>query len=91
MEGMPPPEDLMHRFRHHPPRSQRRVRDHEAVRQRLGEMAEWLHGLLPPGRENALVLTKVEEAMFWANAALARAPDPDAEAYATGAGLEQRG
>jgi hypothetical protein len=30
--------------------------------------------LLPPGREKALVLTNLEQAMFWANAAIARQP-----------------
>lgn len=39
---------------------------------------------VPPGREQALALTKLEEAMFWANAGIARAPAMQAEGQEDG-------
>jgi hypothetical protein len=38
-------------------------------------MAEHVDALVPDGREKSLALTKIEEAMFWANAGIARQPD----------------
>lgn len=68
------PEDLAHRFQYHPPTNPGAREAHEGVRARLAEVAEELGNLFPAGagREQALFLTKVEEAMFWANAAVAR-------------------
>lgn len=68
--------DLDLRFDYHPPLSQHRVEDHETVRQAAKRMAHELDLLLPEGREKSLALTKIEEAMLWGNAALARADDP---------------
>ena len=64
-------DDLEHRFTYHPPDDQRKMR-HETVRGALLETAERLNDILPPGREKSLAITKCEEAMFWANAAIAR-------------------
>lgn len=44
-----------------------------AVRAGCLALAEFLVAKVPAGREQALVLTKVEEAMFHANAGIARA------------------
>lgn len=44
----------------------------DAVRADFGRLAAKMVKVLPPGREQSLVLTKLEEAMFWANAAIAR-------------------
>lgn len=73
---------MRHRFGYHPPRSDRRVQQHRDVRDHLLGVGQHLVGLLPDGREKSLSITKIEEAMFWANAALARADDPDAEVSA---------
>lgn len=56
-------QDLEHRF------------EHEMVRADCLSLAETLNESLPDSREKALAITKIEEAMFWANAALARQPD----------------
>lgn len=45
---------------------------HGRVREVCGDAARNLGQLLPPGRDKALAITKLEEAMFWANAAVAR-------------------
>lgn len=62
---------LENRFNHHPP-DEVRVIHHEAARRTLKDAAATLMDLVPPGRELALAITKLEEAMFWANAGIAR-------------------
>lgn len=72
-----PVENLAHRFNYHPPKTDARRTAHEDVRATCLALAEELDGLLPDGREKSLAITKIEEAMFWANAALARQPDEE--------------
>ena len=72
--GTPVSEDLINRFSYHPPTKPGRAEAHETTRALLLGVAAELDALLPPGREHAVVLTKLEEAMFWSNAAIARQP-----------------
>lgn len=67
-------EEIAHRFAYHPPRNENAVKAHERVRKLLGDVAQELDTLLPEDRprEKALVQTHLEEAMMWANAAIAR-------------------
>lgn len=65
-------EDVVERFRYHPPVNNRVVKEHELVRTLFMELAEEMNHRLPKGREASLAITKLEEAMFWANAAIAR-------------------
>lgn len=67
----PPADDLEHRFAYHRPDADR-AQQHADVRTQIFDLADWLNDVLPAGREKALVITKLEEAMFWANAAIAR-------------------
>lgn len=63
--------DICNRFQYHKP-DEARAERHEVVRDSFGELAEFLNEILPEGREKSTVVTKLEEAMFWANAAIAR-------------------
>ena len=67
------PGDIEHRFAYHPPQTPEASDAHQWVRSELRILAEALDHRLPNGREKAVVMTKLEEVMFWANAAIARA------------------
>ena len=58
-------------FRYHKP-GEEIERKHERVREMYRAVAHEMNQLLPSGREARVVQTKLEEAMFWANAAIAR-------------------
>lgn len=64
--------ELAWRFEFHPPADQSVADLHQHVREMVGELAEHLNGVLPEGREKSVVFTKLEEAMMWANASVAR-------------------
>lgn len=76
------PNDLHHRFKFHPATTEARQKEHDLIRRRCGQMAADFNALLPEGREKALVMTKLEEVMFWSNAAIARSPEQAQEAQA---------
>lgn len=67
-------EEIAHRFAYHPPKNEATVKAHERVRKALGDLAQELDELLPADRprEKALTQTSLEDAMMWANAAIAR-------------------
>lgn len=58
-------------FNYHAPTPEK-VSKHERVRRVFKNTAAIMAEDLPPSREASLVQTKLEEAMFWANAAIAR-------------------
>lgn len=66
------PADIAHRFAFHAASTQEKRDDHGRARQVIYRAAEALNELVPDGREKAVALTKLEEAMFWANAGIAR-------------------
>lgn len=63
--------DIENRFAYHKP-DEEAVKLHQSVRDQVKTLAHYWSGNLPAGREQALAITKLEEAMFWANAAIAR-------------------
>jgi hypothetical protein len=59
------------KFNHHAP-DEDAITCHEAVRAAMRAASVRVLEVTEPGREQSLALTKLEEAMFWANAAVAR-------------------
>ena len=64
--------DIENRFSYHAPSSDEVRNTHEIIRNRLRVLAHSLNGALPECREKSLAITHLEEAMMWANAAVAR-------------------
>lgn len=66
--------DIAHRFSFHPADTPELRSLHEQVRGACRALAVELDALLLDGREKSLAITNLESTMFWANAAVARAP-----------------
>ena len=66
-------DDISNRFAFHPATTEEKKAEHGSVRALCWDVAEEFDRKLPAGREKSLAITKLEEAMFWANAAIARA------------------
>lgn len=66
------PDDITHRFAFHPANTEEKRNAHGSVRHACLDLADFINAKLPEGREKSLAVTKLEEVMFWANAALAR-------------------
>ena len=65
--------DLVNRFSYHPPKSSQGHQERYAsIRSRALGLAVFIRVVTPPTREQSLALTKLEEAVMWANAAIAR-------------------
>ena len=68
----PPTEaDIQNRAEHHPPTPEI-GRQHEKGREHVHRVMDFCRRGLPPSREQAIAMTKLEEAMMWANAGIAR-------------------
>lgn len=64
-------DDLERRFTYHPPKpGQPEI--YESIRAEAHRFARLIDESVPDGREKALALTKLEEAVMWANAGVAR-------------------
>lgn len=61
-----------HRFDFHPATTAEKQGAHGSVRDACRRAAHSVNILCPEGREKALAITKLEEAMMWGNAAIAR-------------------
>lgn len=71
-------KDLERRFKYHPATGLR-PGYYGAVRAATLVLAELFNALCPESREKHLAITKLEEAMFWANASIARSSNDDEE------------
>lgn len=78
MHKRPVFKDLTNRFTYHAPRGDQADR-YRLIRSSALEFSETLVGLAPESRELDLAVQKVEEAVFWANAAIARSGDAASE------------
>lgn len=66
-------EELRKRFSYHRPTQAQADIVFPRVRTSGQQLARLITELVPEGREQSLALTKVEEAVMWANAGIARA------------------
>lgn len=64
-------KDIEKRFTYHAPKDDQAER-YAQIRAMIHGMAIMITELTPPCREQSLAFTHLEEAVFWANAAIAR-------------------
>jgi hypothetical protein len=64
--------EIVKRFSYHPPREPGVANLIGSVRLSVRSLAEFLNDALPESREKSLAFTALEEALMWANAAIAR-------------------
>ena len=58
-------------FTYHAPKDGQPER-YETIRINAKQLAELIYNMVPESREKSLAITKLEEAVMWANAAIAR-------------------
>jgi len=66
-----PNQDIENRFTYHAPKEGQPQKYNE-IRELAKAFAELIDSLCPNSREKALAMTKLEESVMWANAAIAR-------------------
>jgi hypothetical protein len=64
-------EQILHNFKYHAPKDGQPEK-YEEIRDTAREFALTINKLCPNSREKSLAMTKLEEAVMWANAAIAR-------------------
>lgn len=62
---------IENRFTYHAPKEGQPAK-YEAIRNKAKELAYLIDELTPTSREQSLSMTKLDEVVFWANAAIAR-------------------
>ena len=68
---MPNIPDIEKRFTYHAPKGDQPIK-YEAMRTAFKDLAYLVEHYCPDSRERSLALTKLEEAVFWCNASIAR-------------------
>ena len=71
----PTPEQIDHRFTHHPPHGDQATRYGE-IRGKIAETAKFIVERTPVSPEQSLALNALDQAMFLANASIARHEKP---------------
>ena len=69
-------EELDTRFSYHRPSSDQ-IEKYASIRTKARSMAEMMNQLCPESRELSLAMTNMEQAVMWANAAIARRTGSD--------------
>jgi hypothetical protein len=64
--------DLANRFTYHPPVDHDQAEKYVTIRSHAHGLATLINEHAPDSREKSLAITSLEEAVFWANAAIAR-------------------
>ena len=64
-------EELKSRFTYHAPTGDQPVR-YERIRAKAMMLVAYIDEYCPDSREKSLAVTKIEEAVMWANASIAR-------------------
>ena len=64
-------KDFEKTYTYHAPKADQPQR-YEAIRAKAKELATLIEGTCPDSREKSLAHTKLEEAVMWANASIAR-------------------
>jgi hypothetical protein len=64
-------QEIQRRFTYHKPDAERADR-HEMMRDAFKGVARFVSDMTPEGREQSLAMTHLEQALMWANAAIAR-------------------
>lgn len=64
-------ETIERNFTYHPPKSDQPAK-YEEIRAKAKELALLLNSECPDSREKSLAMTNLEQAVFWANAEIAR-------------------
>lgn len=70
LDGMPL-SDLVNRFKFHQ-EDENTGPKRQAIREECFDLATFIDALVPDGREKSTAITKIEEAMMWANAGIIR-------------------
>jgi hypothetical protein len=74
----PTDAELENRYTYHPPHGDQ-VERYAAIRAKVLETAKFVRDATPSSREQSLALTALDEAMMFANAAIARHEPPAAK------------
>lgn len=64
------------RFKYHAPKEGQAER-YQKLRDKAKELAWLFEGECPESREKSLAMTKLEEAVMWANASISRRENPE--------------
>ena len=78
--------DIENRFTYHRPGQHHAEVTFPTIRNHAKELANVIDALCPPSREKSLALTKLQEAVMWANASVVCNPEPVAVQVGFGGG-----